>query len=165
MAEEKLRERDMLDRLAARYGKLYSNGPWSGLRHVGARHVRLHPGFGPQRIADYLAVDTWRSSGYAIHGHEVKVSRSDWLAELADPGKAEAIARYCTYWWLVVSDRSIVRDDLPDGWGLMVARGAGLAAIVQPRKRTPEPAPPHLVASFARAIAHADLRSAPGGDR
>lgn len=149
-----LDECGMLDRLDRRYGRLNRNGPWVGLRWVGSRHVRLHPGAGgPGRVADFLAVDTWVSSGHALHGHEVKVSRSDWLTELRDPSKAEAFARFCSHWWLVVSDAGIVRDDLPVGWGLMVARGRGLSVVVDAVRRDPDPVPLHLLASFARSVA------------
>jgi len=32
-------------------------------------------------------MDLWPSGGLEIHGHEVKVSRSDWLRELKEPEK------------------------------------------------------------------------------
>ncbi|SKV43854.1 Uncharacterised protein [Mycobacteroides abscessus subsp. massiliense] len=53
-------------------------------------------------------------------GHELKVSRADWLNELNKPGKADQWADQCHAWWLVVSDPSIVQEgELPPGWGLM----------------------------------------------
>jgi hypothetical protein len=53
-------------------------------------------------------------------GHEVKASRSDWLTELANPGKADAWADQCHEWWLITVP-GVVRDgELPAGWGLMV---------------------------------------------
>ena len=150
-----VREADVIAALKRRYGKISVNGDSRTLRFVGAPHVRLHPGaYGPGRVVDYLAVDTWRSSRYALHGHEVKVSRSDWLTELRDPDKADAFRRYCRRWWLVVPDTSIVRDDLPDGWGLMVLGPRGGVRVAQPAPQLdPEPIPGHLLASFARAIA------------
>lgn len=57
-----------------------------------------------------------------IIGHEIKVSRSDLLAELADPAKADPWARYCAEWWLVVSDPALVEglmDRIPEVWGVM----------------------------------------------
>lgn len=79
-------------------------------------------------------MDCWSSKGMEIHGHEVKVSRSDWLTELRDPEKAEAFRPYCNRWWLVVPDVEIVRGDLPRGWGLMVVNAGGVAMV---RKRAP----------------------------
>lgn len=63
----------------------------------------------------------WSIAGdRGLVGHEIKVSRSDILTELADPMKAEPWARYCSRWWLVVADPGLVAGlDVPDSWGIM----------------------------------------------
>ena len=90
-------ERDMLDLLLDRYSAI-SQGDLP--RYVVAEHVRSACGLGRGairiRVADFIAQDLWESAGMHLIGHEVKVSRSDWLTELADPTKAEAIKRYCS---------------------------------------------------------------------
>lgn len=160
--EVKHTERTMLDRLNRRYGA--SN--YNGFRYARAEHVKLTAGFDTRRICDYMALDLWpggygdSATGPLLHGHEVKVSRADWRAELKDPTKAEAFAQFCDYWWLVVSDKSIVRDDLPDGWGLLVATGSTLRSLRQPVRRTPEPFGRHQQATFARAVTKTTLRLA-----
>lgn len=59
-------------------------------------------------------------------GHELKVSRPDWLRELKSPYKADGWATECHEFWLVVSDPGIVDEgELPDGWGLMTPGGRG----------------------------------------
>ena len=69
---------------------------------------------------DAIWVGFTSSSGRILVGHELKVSRSDWLSELSKPGKADAWADQCHQWWLVVSDPMIVHEgELPAGWGLM----------------------------------------------
>lgn len=69
---------------------------------------------------DAIYVGFTSSSGRVLVGHELKVSRADWLNELNKPGKADAWADQCHQWWLVVSDPSIVHEgELPHGWGLM----------------------------------------------
>lgn len=93
-----------------------------------------------RRTVDALALGLWRSRGFAMHGFECKVSRSDWLRERKNPLKAETIAVHCDHWWLVISDRDIVRvAELPDEWGLMVAEGKSLKVIHAAPKRSPEP--------------------------
>ena len=167
-------ERDMLDALHARYSVTSQGYP---LRFVTAEHVRAACGFGggswaggqynarTMRTADFLAQDCWEANGLHLHGHEVKVSRSDWLAELAEPDKAEAIRRYCDYWWLVAPSRDIVRNDLPDGWGLMVlGKNGRLRVAKRAPKLTPEPHPPTFRASLMRAVrktAEARIRNEP----
>lgn len=81
---------------------------------------------GGTRYADAVAVNTYSSRGYAIHGFEVKVSRADWLRELRAPEKAEPVMRYCDAWF-VVTPKDIVKDgELPVGWGHLVATPRGL---------------------------------------
>ncbi|TDO18161.1 hypothetical protein EV580_1344 [Mycobacterium sp. BK086] len=70
---------------------------------------------------DAIYVGFTSASGRLLVGHELKVSRSDWLSELNKPGKADRWADQCHEWWLVVSDPAIVHDgELPAGWGLLV---------------------------------------------
>jgi hypothetical protein len=163
-----LTERDMLDRLARRYAKTARNGTWIGPQYLRAEHVANALSWRRTRIADFIAVNMHsedpRSGLYlhapVFHGHEVKVSRADWLAELRDPAKAQAFTPFMHYWWLVVSDRAIVRDDLPEGWGLMVASGDKLRAVVKPTPRTPEPMPPGLIGALMRATVTTEARYA-----
>ncbi|AMT70494.1 hypothetical protein [Mycobacteroides immunogenum] len=76
--------------------------------------------WGASARADAIYIGFTSSSGRILVGHELKVSRSDWLNELNKPGKADQWADQCHTWWLVVSDLSIVQDgELPPGWGLM----------------------------------------------
>lgn len=145
-----LTERHMLDALRARYRGVYGNG---GFRYAYAEHVRSHAGFHARRTADFVAMDLWPSKGLALHGHEVKVSRSDWLAELKDPEKAAEFMPYMDYWWLVAADKTIVRDDLPGGWGLIVASPGGLRVVKPaPRNPRPEPMPKTMLASLLRSV-------------
>lgn len=146
-------EREVLDELRAYYSKDAGNGP----RYVFAEHVKDAPGFAGSRTADFVAQDLWNSKGLHLIGHEVKVSRSDWLSELRDPTKAEAIRQFCHQWYLVVPDAKIVKDDLPAGWGLIVTGGAGTrirkrSATCDPHQATGRSERDAFLAAFARAV-------------
>jgi len=148
-------ERDILDLLLARY-----NTERQGTiadRWVRAEHVRSsQSSYQFLSIADFIAIDKYNSS-QAMHGHEVKVSRSDWLTELRDLEKSERIKRYCNFWWLVVSDASIVKDgELPDGWGLMVKAGDKLRT----RVKAPALMPASLTLDFVAGLTAAAQRTA-----
>ena len=144
---ERLSERDVLDMLHVRYGQVSMNAR----RYAVAEHVADQPSWALRR-ADFMAQDCYSTT--PLHGHEIKVSRSDWLRELADPGKAETFARYCDYWWLVVSDRSIVKaGELPAGWGLMAVTGRVLRCLTPAVQRDPEPMPVRMRAALLRATA------------
>ncbi len=146
----------LLDRLRARYGRLYANGAHQVLRHIGASHVRYGP-LWPSCIADFLALDTWGNIGpehqrHPLLGFEVKISRSDYLREIRDPSKSAPFRAVCREWYIVASEKSIIRDDLPDGWGLMVPRGDGLVCVRRSALNpAPEPMPRGLIAGFMRA--------------
>lgn len=72
------------------------------------------------RRADLIVAPLTSTGGLRLVGHEVKVSRSDVLAELADPMKHDDWAKFCTYWWLVVSDPALIEGlDVPEHWGVM----------------------------------------------
>lgn len=160
-AARKHTERTMLDALHARYSGL-SQG--TADRFVRAEHPRNGTGFygwsdddpgnvGPLRTADFVALDLWPSKGYQVIGHEVKVSRSDWLTELRDPDKAEAWKQYCHRWYLVVPDAGLVRPgELPEGWGLLALRGSLLVRRHVAPVLTPKPMPPALQFGLARAV-------------
>lgn len=145
----KLTEADMLDLLAKRY----TVDPGNGQRYVYARHVRSHAGFDATRTADFIAMDTW-ASRLALHGHEVKVSRADWLSELKQPEKAAEFIPYMNYWWLVISDAGFVHEgELPDGWGLMSVVGGSLRVVRQAPRRDARVLPPTRLAPLLRAVA------------
>lgn len=145
----KVTERDVLDALRRRYTHKAGNGE----RYILAEHVRDSGAFA-RRTADLMVRDVWGSSRMALHGFEVKVSRSDWLTELRDPTKAETFKRHCDYWWLAVSDASIVRDDLPADWGLIVMAGGTMRIRKQaPRQAFPTPMELDMRAALDRAIA------------
>ncbi len=85
-----------------------------------------------RRHADAIAFGLWPSRGLSITGFEIKVSRSDWTKELKNPAKAQAIAKYCDEWYVVLGDESIVQPgELPKNWGLMVPYRDGLKVTVE----------------------------------
>lgn len=75
----------------------------------------------PRRRVDALYMGFTRSRGNLLDGHELKVSRSDWLHELDQAHKAEWWFCHTDRWWLVVPDLTVAKEDeLPPGWGLMI---------------------------------------------
>lgn len=82
----------------------------------------------------------------------MKVSRADWLTELRNPDKAEAWVRYCHYFWLVAGSKDIIKDDLPEDWGLLVPHGRSLRVVKLPQRRFPEVMPQSVLVSLARGV-------------
>lgn len=116
---------DLMAALARRY---------EGNAYAFFEQVRDAAGFNAGRTADAIAMSLWPSRGLHLTGFELKSDRRDWIREYRNPAKAESVNRYCDYWWLVVSDRAMVKEgELPETWGLLapkkasIDKGTGLA--------------------------------------
>lgn len=146
--------------LRARYTEKHGNGDaWAFVPKV-----RNAAGFDATRTADAIAMSLWPSRGLLIHGFEIKVTRSDWLRELKKPAKAEGIASLVDRWWLVAGDGDVVQNgELPEPWGLLVARGGRLVCAKEAAKlhdEDPVVARRALPPEFGRSFLAALLRSA-----
>jgi hypothetical protein len=71
------------------------------------------------RRADAIAVNTFPSRNFKILGFEFKASRSDWLAEKRDGGKADYFVQAVDDWYVVAWSGVVKESELPDGWGLL----------------------------------------------
>lgn len=114
--------------------------------------VSNETGFNANRRADALAFGVWPSHGHALHGFEIKSSRSDWLRELRDPTKADTFLRYCDRFWLVAEPKVAVESEIPASWGWMERTSRGLRIRRDAPKLTPEPVPRSLWASMLRSV-------------
>ncbi len=88
------------------------------------------------RHADAVAIGLWPSHGHELHGFEIKASRSDLKREFDDPSKADAVGKFCDFWWLVVTDLKIL-DGLavPIAWGVLYPKGKVLRIHQKAPKR------------------------------
>lgn len=122
----------------------YPSPEWAFMEEVAPRTG------GGTRYADAVAVGLWASRGHAVHGFELKASRSDWLRELKQPEKAEPIFRFCDF-WVVVTEKGVVKDgELPPTWGLLERRGNGLVISKAPPKLQAQPVSREFFASLMR---------------
>ena len=138
------------DDLRRRLGEMFKAPAWVLLPELrnGTGYAR-----NTTRYCDAIAIAPWPSRGLTLCGFEIKISRSDWLAEMKHPEKAEEFARFCDQWWLVVPNAEIVATgELPPAWGLLVAHGDGLRAVVKAPMLTPEPIDRLFLASILRAV-------------
>jgi hypothetical protein len=138
----------ILDRLEKRYSAPH----WQFLREL-----RNDTGFQSSRACDALAVGMYHSRGQLLIGFEKKISRSDWLRELKEPQKAEAIAQFCDHWYVVIPDAEIVEiGELPPTWGLLHVKGNTIRALREAPTLTPRPIDRGMLAAIVeRAIENA----------
>lgn len=102
------------------------------------------------RWADAISFQLWPSKDFEIVGYEIKVSRSDWLTELKDPTKSEAVSRYCDKFYLVSPDNVLGIDELPPTWGWIRATERSLQVKSRAPKRETIPLDHAFVASLIR---------------
>lgn len=146
----------------------------------------LAPGAGLGRC-DLFLIRAWsgRPKGHERIAVEVKVSRSDLLAELKRPAKAETFSRHAHRFYLACPAGLVHADDpIPPHWGILyvdapsereiaAAKAAGQVAVGRCRKHRngvrhddPEPLPETaLVEAFRRASrAESRIRTATSQD-
>lgn len=130
--------RDIKNALHQRYEQSSQGKP--GERYICLEEARAGAGFdGGRGQCDFLAINTWQSRGMELIGHEVKVSMSDWKAELAQPEKAERFARFCRRWYIAVPAdlAKKIRHEVPPAWGLLSVSDSGaVREVVRPQVRT-----------------------------
>jgi hypothetical protein len=120
--------------------------------HCVLTHVRSDPGtsFGI-RTADALSFGLWPSRGLYLTGYEVKVARNDWMKELDNPAKADAIGRRCDFWYIIAAPGIVSLEELPEGWGLMEPARTRLKIIKKAGKNeNPEPMTRGFVSTILR---------------
>lgn len=146
MTKEKLSAGDLVALIRARHE---ASAGW----HV-LEQVRNGTGWQRQtRTADAFAIQTFPSRGICAHGFEVKVDRADLVKELREPKKADAIQRWCRFWWLVMPDEKLLADlVLPETWGILVVKKGKLAVHRDAPELEPEAWTPAFFAALVRAF-------------
>lgn len=102
------------------------------------------------RHIDAVAFGIWPSAGYEIIGIEIKVSRGDWLRELADPAKAQELMRFCSRWYLACPDGLVRPDELPRTWGMLTLKDGALKRKVVGPVLAPQPITPGFLMAVLR---------------
>lgn len=107
-----------------------------------------------KRHADAVALGIWPSHGYEIHGYELKASRGDVQKELRDPSKADAVGKFCDYWWLAITDEAIIDGlTIPPTWGILAPKNRVLRAIRKaPKRADVTPVTRAFVAALTRRV-------------
>jgi len=82
------------------------------------------------------------------------VSRGDWLRELKDPAKAEEMAVFCEYWYIVAPKGVVLPGELPPLWGLVeVQDGKLIKKHVPNQTRETKPWTEAFIAAVMRRAA------------
>ena len=127
-------------------------------------HVRNAAGVNATRTIDALTLSLWPSRGPDLHADEVKVYRSDWQRELADPAKAEEWCQIVDRFTIAAPSGVIKKDEVPPTWGWVEITGDG--TDLKPWKHRTRITAPRLrnsvSATVTRSLLVCMMRSAPG---
>lgn len=123
------------DRVLARRHRQEYNG--TSPRWIWFKELSVRTSFSPQRI-DLWVMDTWgRMTAIA---YEVKVSRGDFVRELANPAKREAAMAVSNQFYFAAPRALIATAEVPEGCGLVEVH-AGISKVVVPAPRREIPPP------------------------
>lgn len=100
--------------------------------HALLEQVANGTGFKANRWADVVTMSLWPSRGLYFSGFEIKVSKSDFTREMADPAKAEEIQGFCTEWWIVAPQGLLEAHEMPPTWGLLEVTDKLKCRVVKP---------------------------------
>lgn len=129
-------------------------GPLDANAHAWMREVRSATGATGRRVrsADAVVLSCWPSRGIWAAGVEVKVSRSDWRRELANPAKAAEIQRFCHFWWVAAPEGVVEVGEVPEVWGFYEVRTVRGRRQVRCVKRAPRQEPDAWSVQFVASV-------------
>lgn len=107
-------------------------------------------GSNARRYADAVAMNLYPSRGLALHGFEVKVSKSDFMNEITNPDKSVAVQQYCDHWWLVAPASAVDESLIPITWGWLRVDGTKLVAVKQAPTLDAKPVTRAFLAALVR---------------
>ena len=125
---------------------------YSGSAYCVLEQVADGTGAGTGSWIDAAVFTLWPSNGIWRSACEVKVSRSDFINELARPAKNEWARTHFDFFWYVVAPGVAKDGEIPEGCGLMAIRGGGLSVVKQAPRRASVTTDAGIVASFARSL-------------
>ena len=115
---------------------------------------------GGNRIADGVAMNLYPSNGLKLTCFEIKVSRSDLMAELKDITKSECVGKYCDYFTLVIPKGIVKAIELPAHWGLLIVNNGWLTHSRKPtQQENVAPLDRGFVASLLRRASEGNVES------
>lgn len=108
-----------------------------------------------QRRADAIVLEY--TGQRRVIGYEIKISRADWLRELADPTKSEWWSTRCHEWWIATAPNVVRPGEVPQRWGHVELRKTRLYTRQTPQRigHGPPPQPDiDAMRSITRKLHH-----------
>lgn len=136
---------------------LHPVGSWAFFEELraGTGYRSTAKGINPEQRFDAWAMSLWPSKNFERVAYEVKVSRADFLRELAAPKKRQQALQLSNYFYFAAPRGLIKPEELPPETGLVeVWPGESVAHVMvkAPYREGPEFPTWQFMASIARRI-------------
>lgn len=115
-------------------------------------------GFATKRHLDAISMSLYPSRGLNLTGYEIKIDRQDLKREISNPDKAEEVAKFLDFFFVVYPKELNVLDlEIPAGWGLIEASEDNLKIIKPPDRISAAPLTRSFVAALFRSMCVEDV--------
>lgn len=111
--------KEVIEALRKRHG---SNGrEWAFFEELraGTGYKNIRAGMNPEQRFDAWAINLYPSKSHMTVVYEVKVSRSDFLHEIANPTKREQALQHSNEFYFAVPAGLVQLDEVPEECGLL----------------------------------------------
>lgn len=123
-----------------RVGTGHNVNEWRFVMEDGKWRKQFKDGFNPEQRIDAWAMSAWKSDKYKSIAYEIKVSRTDFLREIAEPEKRATAMRFSNQFYFVAPDGIIKPSEVPEGCGLLLIRDGKVSISVgAPSREIAEP--------------------------
>jgi hypothetical protein len=126
---------------------------YTGREYIVMEEVPDGTGRNFDREIDVAVFSMWPSNGLNRSAFEIKVSRQDFLHELAHPEKHQWVRDSFHEFWFVAPKDIIQLEELPDGAGFMYPMGSKLGIARNARRNDSPVLNDILLAAFMRSAA------------
>ena len=92
-----------------------------------------------KRHADAVAINAYPSKGFETRGFEIKVAKSDLKSELDNGIKADEVARFCDFWFLVTPKGLTDDFTIPPTYGVIEYNNGKLTQKTRATKLDKQP--------------------------
>ncbi|MFX3631873.1 MAG: hypothetical protein ACE3L7_07310 [Candidatus Pristimantibacillus sp.] len=109
----------VVDALRKRHGASGREWAFFDELRAGTGYKNIRKGMNPEQRFDAWAINLYPSKGHMTIAYEVKVSRSDFLHEIANPTKREQALQHSNEFYFAVPAGLVRPDEIPEECGLL----------------------------------------------
>ncbi len=152
--------KQVIEALRKRHGSKAREWAFFEELRAGTGYKNIRKGLNPEQRFDAWAINLYPSKGHMTIVYEVKVSRSDFLHEIANPVKREQALQYSNEFYFAVPAGLVSSEEIPEECGLLyVNDDLTIKTIKKAPYRSDATLTWSLLASIARRSAKSEMNA------